>query len=164
MLIRYKPDDGSEAKLYEIRWGKIPRSRGALAEKIYAKAIGERRTWEQLKADAIGGGLTARAVALWLAMTQEHPLLRFEDLPDCDTEAIEMEYSKEELRQMRTGLERNTTMLETERAMQLEALAIAIEEAPAGSDEPEPKPDPDVKEPADETGKAPDTSGEPSTS
>src|ERR1044072_2966422 len=144
MFLRYRPDDGSEEHLYEIRWGKIPFSRGKIAEKIYRKASGERRTWEQLKADAISGDLTARMVALWLAMTKDHPLLRFEDLPDCDTEAIEMQYSKQELREMRVGLERNTTLSEADRAMQLEAISAATEVAPAGSDNPDPQAAPSI--------------------
>ncbi len=162
MFLRYHTDDADDA-LYEIRFDKVPRKRGAIAEKLYSRAVGERRTWEQLKADAQSGGLEARAVALWLAMTAQHPMMRYEDLPDFETGALELEYSKEELRQMRAMIERNTTILEGEKAIQLEQLEIAIDEAPAGSDEPDPTPDPRVEEPIDASGKDPDMSGEPST-
>lgn len=157
MFLRYRANGADEDTLYEIRWGKIARKRAAIAEKIYSKAIGERRTWEQLKADALSGGIEARSVALWLAKTAVHPLMRYEDLEDFDTDALELEYSKEELRQMRVGLERNTTMLTAEKAIQLEQLEQAIGEAPAGSDEPLPGP-----EVAEDQGK--DETGEPSMS
>jgi len=157
MFLRYREEGADEDTLYEIRFDRVPRKRGAIAEKIYSRAVGERRNWEQLKADAQSGGIEARAVALWLAMTVAHPTLRYEDLPDFETGALQLEYSKQELRQMRAMIERNTTMIAAERDIQLEQLDIAITEAPAGSDEPDP--DPEV---ADEQGK--DETGEPSTS
>lgn len=158
MFLRYRADGADDDTLYEIRFDKVPRKRGAIAEKLYSRAIGERRTWEQLKADAQSGGIEARVVALWLAMTAQHPMMRYEDLPDFDTGALALEYSKQEMRQVRAQIERNTTILEAEKAMQLEQMEIEIEQAPAGSDEPDPEPA--VAEPVDAAGKDSTTSGE----
>lgn len=146
MFLKFRADGDTEDTLYEIRFDKTPRSRAVIAEKLYSKACGERRTWEQLKADATNGSIAARSVVLWLAQSVTHPTLRFEDIPDVDTGSLGMEYSKQELRLMRGAIERNTTMLEAEKALALEQLGQAIDEAPAGSDEPDPEPDPEVEE------------------
>lgn len=147
MFLRFRADGANEDALYEFRPDKISTKRAIIAERLYSKACGERRTWEQLKADAQQGGIAARKVALWLAMTNTHPLMRFEDIPDVDTGSLAMEYSKEELRGFRDAVARNDTMLESEKAAALAQLAIDIDEATAGSDEPDPLPDPEVAEP-----------------
>lgn len=146
MFLRFRAEGASEDALYEFRPDKTPRVRAAIAEKLYSKAAGERRTWEQLKADALQGGIAARTVALWIAMTDKHPSLRFEDLPDFDTGALVMEYSKEELRRMRGGIAESDSMLDSEKAAILAQVDRDIDTAPAGSDEPDPLPDPEVAE------------------
>ena len=159
MFLRFTPDGASEETLYEFRPDRTPWPRAADAERFYSKAVGERRTWEQLKSDALQGGIAARRAALWIAMTDTHPLLRWDDVPVFEAGQLVMEYSKEELRRMRDGLAKSDSLLEGDKAAVLEQLERDIESAPAGSDEPEPVPDPEVEEP----GKAEPT-GEPSTS
>lgn len=162
MFLRYKVDGEPGDNLYEVRPDKTPRKRAAIAEKLYSRAVGERRTWEQLKADAVNGGIEARSVLLWVAMTATHPTMRFEDIPDFEVGALELEYSRQELRDMRDGLARSDVMLENEKNAALSQLAEAIETAPVGSDEPDPEPDPAIEEPG-KAGGEPET-GEPSTS
>lgn len=162
MFLRYRADGETEDTLLEFRPDKTLKSRAVIAEKLYSKLLGQRGNWEQLKADAIGGGIAARTVALWLAMTVKHPLLRFEDIPDFETGQLGLEYSRQELRLLRKGIEDNDTMLESEKAAQLAQVDREIADAPVGSDEPEPEPEPAIEEP----GKADDEpgTGEPSTS
>ncbi|HCT81748.1 MAG TPA: hypothetical protein DGT23_35245 [Micromonosporaceae bacterium] len=147
MFLRFKPDGANEDTLYEFRPDKTPVNRATIAEKLYSKATGERRTWEQLKSDALQGGIAARRVALWVAMTDQHPLLRIEDIPDFQAGALVMEYSKEELRRMRAGLADSDAMLDAEKGAVLAQLDRDIETAPVGSDEPDPEPEVEVEEP-----------------
>jgi len=153
MFLRYRPEGATEDTLYEFRPDRTPTNRAIIAEKLYSKLAGERRTWEQLKVEAMQGGIAARQVALWIAITDIHPMHRFEDLPILPAGALTLEYSKEELRRMRAGLEANDAMLESEKAAALAQLALEIDAAEVGSDEPDP-------EPEDESGKA----GDPPTS
>jgi hypothetical protein len=155
MFLRYRPEGSSEDTLYEFRPDRTPTKRAIIAERLYSKAAGERRTWEQLKLDALQGGIGARRVALWIAMTDVHPMARFEDIPDFPTGALIMEYSKEELRQMRAGLEGTDSMLESEKEAALAQLDRDIEAAAAGSDEPDPEPE--DEEPGKEGEPSPDS-------
>lgn len=151
MFLRYRPDGASEDTLYEFRPDKTPTNRAIIAERLYSKLSGERRTWEQLKVEALQGGIGARRVALWIAMTDIHPMARFDDIPNFPAGALTLEYSKEELRRMRAAIETSDAMLDTEKAATLTQLTLDIEAAQAGSDEPDP-------EPEDEPGKDPSTS------
>lgn len=159
MFLKYRPDGAAEDQVYEIRPGKVGKKRAAMAERVYSKAIGERRTWAQLQADAQQGSIEAWTVFLWIAQTADHPQLRYEDLPDFDSEALQMEHSKEEIRQMRAGLAASSTMLDNDKQALIAQLDIALESALVGSDEPAAKPDPAVLEPADVSGKEPATTG-----
>lgn len=143
MFLRYKPQGAATATDYEFRPAKTDYNRARTAEKLYSKACGERRTWEQFVADATMGSIAARKVALWIAITDRHPMTRFDDIPDFAAGELVMEYSKQELRQMRDGIEA-ADLLESEKKLQLDGLDAAIREAPAGSDEPDPEPDPEV--------------------
>jgi hypothetical protein len=162
LFLKYTVD--GVTKVYEIRPGKVGRKRAAMAERAYSKAVGERRTWAQLQADAQQGSMEAWAALLWVAQTADHPGLRYEDLPDFDTEQLVMEHSAEEIRQMRAGLAASKTMLESERDAIIAQLDIALETAPVGSDEPAAKPDLTVLEPVDAEGKDQPTTGEALTS
>ena len=151
MFLRFKPE-GQAEQLLEFRPEKVLFARARIAEKVYSKLCGERRTWEQFRAEALTGSIAARKVALWLALGDTHPTLRFEDTPDFAAGDLTLEYSKEELRQMRSGLE-SADLIEAEKQAQMKGLEQAIAEAPAGSDEPDPEPDADVEDPTQEPGK-----------
>lgn len=160
MFLKFTADGETEPKVYEVRPGKVGKKRSAMAERAYSRAVGERRTWAQLQADAQQGSIEAWAMFLWIAQTADHPGLRYEDMPDFETEQLVMEHSREEIRQMRAGLAASKTMLALERDALIAQLDIALETAPVGSDEPAPKPDPLVLEPEDAEGKDQLTTGE----
>lgn len=141
MFLVYKPAGASTETRYEFRPEKVKSSRASIAEKLYAKACGERRTWEQFIADAQQGSITARKVVLWLAQSEQHHTLRFEDMPDLETGQITMRYSKQELRRMREGIKDSAQMLDGEKQALLASLDAEIADAPAGSDEPDPEPE-----------------------
>ncbi len=148
MFLRYRAEGEDQDTLYEFRPDRTPVNRATIAEKLYSRAVGERRTWEQLKSDALQGGIAARRVALWVAMTDTHPTARIEDIPDFETGQLSMEYSRDELRRMRVALAESEAMLEAEKAAVLAQLDRDITEAPVGKDEPAPAPDPQIQEPA----------------
>ncbi len=83
-------------------------------------------------------------------MTDQHPMMRFEDIPNFPVGALVMEYSKEELRQMTAALRTSDAMLESEKDMALSQLERDIEAATAGSDEPDPGPETEEPGKADE--------------
>jgi hypothetical protein len=141
MFILHRPAGAKEDTRYEFRPEKVLTSKASIAERLYSKACGERRTWEQLVADATQGGIAARRVVLWLAITADHPFAKFADLPDLEVGQIGMEYSKQELRLMRDGIKESTQMLDSEKEAILTQMDRQIEEAQAGSDEPDPQPE-----------------------
>jgi hypothetical protein len=110
------------------------------------------------------GSIAARKVAYWVCLTDTHPNARFEDVPDFCAGELTLEYSKQELRQMRGALE-GADMLEAEKAAQLAGVNAAIAEATAGSDEPDPEPEPELAEPEPDVEPGKDNpNDEPSTS
>lgn len=155
MFLRHRAEGATEDTLYEFRPERTLGSRARIVEKLYTKLCGERRTWEQFVADAKSGSIAARQIALWLAQTEVHPTLRFEDMPDYRVGELGMEYSKQELRQAKAAIEANRDLVESEKAAMLAGIDAEIDDAPAGSDEP------DVVE--DDPGKG-DSNDEPSTS
>ncbi len=164
MFLRYRPEGSEADTLYEFRPERTDYNRGRVAEKLYAKACGERRTWEQFVVDAKQGSITARKVALWLALTDTHPMTRFDDVPDFRAGELTLEYSKQELRLMRESIKDDTEMLELEKRGVLAQLDREVESAQAGSDEPDAQPDPEIVEPTELGKDDPNLNGEPSTS
>lgn len=141
MFVVHQPAGASKPTHYEFRPEKVLTSKAVIAEKLYSKACGERRTWEMLVADARQGSIAARKVVLWLAMSADHHTLRYEDMPDLAVGEISMEYSRQELREMRAGIAESNEILEQEKAAMLAGLDRQIEDAEAGSDEPDPEPE-----------------------
>lgn len=160
MFLRHTPEGAAASNLYEFRPERTDYNRARVAEKLYSKACGERRTWEQFVAEAKSGSIAARKIALWLAMTDKHPMLRFDDVPDFKVGELTMEYSKQELRVIRAGIAASENLLDNDKASYLAGLELEIAEAEAGSDEPDPEPE--AEEPQ-EPGKD-DETAEPSTS
>ena len=156
MFLRHRPEGATADTLYEFRPERTDYNRARVAEKLYSRACGERRTWEQFVAEAKQGSIAARKIALWLAITDRHPMTRFEDVPDFRVGELVMEYSKQELRLIRADLEASTEILESEKRAMLAGVDQNIESAEAGSDEPDPQPDAE-----ESAGKGPDPSGEP---
>ena len=156
MFILHTPAGAKKATRYEFRPEKVLSSRASIAEKLYSKACGERRTWEMFVADAKQGSITARKIALWLVVTGDHPFAKFTDMPDFEVGELSMEYSKQELRLMRQSISESAEILESEKQAMLTGLERQVEDAEAGSDEPDP-------EPEEEPGKD-EPNGDPSTS
>ena len=154
MFLVFRPEGASEPAAYEVLPAKVGRKRAAMAERVYTKAVGERRTWQQLIADAHQGSMEAWTVLLWVAQTADHPGLRYENMDDFDSGALVMEHSKEEVRQMLAAIRTSDAMLESERTALIAQLELGLETARVGQDEPAPKPDPAVAE--SDAGKADD--------
>jgi hypothetical protein len=153
MFLTFRADESGDAVQYEFQPDKTPWKIATIAEKEYSKSVGERRTWEQLKADALQGGIAARRVALWIAMTKVHPLMPFRDTPEFEAGQLVMEYSRGELRKMRDSIAKSDSMFDGEKDAILAQLDSDILTAPVGRDEPEPEPDPEIEEPEAEPGK-----------
>lgn len=150
MYLKYHPDGTAESQTYEFLPGRVRVSKAQVVEKLYSKAIGEKATWEQFKIAVMQGSIAARRVLLWMLMSQVHPSLRYEDVPDFFEEEVTVEWSRRELQDMHDGIEQSS-MPDGEKETVLARLREEIATAPTGDDDPLPE--------AEEVGKA-----EPSTS
>lgn len=138
MFLKYHPEGATESTTYEFLPGRVRAAKAQIIEKIYSKAIGEKATWEQFKIAVMQGSIAARRVLLWHLMSDVHPTLRFEDVPDFFEEEVVVEWSRKELQDMIDGFER-AEMPDAEKAMVLARLREELNAAPGGDDDPLPE-------------------------
>jgi hypothetical protein len=140
LFLKYHPEGATEPTTYEFLPGRVRVSRAQLVEKVYSRALGEKATWEQFKIAVVQGSIAARRVLLWLLMSQIHPTLRYEDVPDFYEDEVTVEWSRQELQDMYDGLER-AQMPDGEKETLLARLREEIAGAPTGDDDPLPEAD-----------------------
>lgn len=125
MLVTYKPEDNPEdVKSWVFKPGRVRQSEAAVIEKVYGQ------NWDQFCAEAQAGSIRARRVLLWHLMRRDHPVLRFEDVPDIYTDELLVEHSVEELRVVRERVEKSG-LSEADREMALGVIDGQIADAEA---------------------------------
>jgi hypothetical protein len=128
--LTYKPEDGTEQS-WVFRPGKLRRS---VAQQL-AAAYGKK--WELFLADLQQGDLDARAVVLWHCMRTDHPILKFDDLPDFLVDELALDYEADELRDMLTQTESNSAGIPADqREIALAVLRSQLADAEAAEDGP----------------------------
>jgi hypothetical protein len=119
----YKPE-GQPEQSWTFRPGKLPRSVARQLQTVYAKP------WDLFVADVQQGNIDARAVALWHCMRTDHPLLKFDDLPDFLADEVELEYEADELREMLAQTKANAAAIPADqREVAFTMLAAQLAEA-----------------------------------
>lgn len=129
MLVKYTPQ-GQETQSFEWRPGRVKLKEAAQIEFRYSKEAGEKgRTYEQFKQDVRVGSAVARRVLLHHLMRRVHPTIRFEDVDPCDDEVM-VAFHRDELEELRVGIEKDASMNAEEKANLLARLDDEIAEAP----------------------------------
>lgn len=96
MYVTYSPESGDVQ-----RWvfdGKVRQSKAEMIEKRYGG------TFEQWRSAVQAGDSKARRVLLWHLMSQDHPTLRYEDVPDFYVDELVVEFTADELRTIRENV------------------------------------------------------------
>lgn len=123
MYVTYTPDgDESGKQKWEFKPGKVRSSRQAMIEKHLKRLLGEVRTFEMFKADIMTGLSVARRVMVWHLKDLDHPgKVRIEDVDPLDDEIL-LEYSKQELEDMRASIQKSGALDEMTKAVVLEQI------------------------------------------
>lgn len=135
MRVTYSPEDGSPQT-----WEYIPsKVRQTEAEMLERKAGS---SYDEYNKNVLAGYAKARKVLLWHCMRKDHPLYRWEDLPDFAMSEVVVEFDAVELADIRAAIVASKideddkaqalTMLDT----QMETLPDAAPKAPSSSSEP----------------------------
>ncbi len=123
MRLTYKPEGHPEQSWF-FRPGKLPRSVARQLQTVYGKP------WDVFVVEIQQGNIDARAVALWHCMRTDHPILKFDDLPDFLAEEVELEYEADELREMLAQAKANAAAIPADqREVALNRLASQLAEA-----------------------------------
>lgn len=96
MFLVYTPGEGDEQ-----RWQYQPRKLMSVEREAIERATD--RNFTQFTTDVLGGNSRCRRVLLWTFMRREHRSLRLEDV-DFAWDELRLEYSRQELQQMRSQL------------------------------------------------------------
>jgi len=94
MHVTWDPEDGSEQQTWVFTPEDITRKQGEKIEKHAGT------TFDQWTIGLRTGDLTARAVLLWHMLTQVHPTLRFEDVPDFRVRQLKVQMDVAELKDL----------------------------------------------------------------
>jgi len=125
MYLVYTPDGGDEQ-----RWSYNPRKLKATEREMLERKT--ERNFSQFTADALQGNSLCRRALLFLFLRREHPRIRWDDV-DFTWDELRLEYSRQELQQLREKVEE--TMNGSERDAALAKLDEEIDSAYDGGDE-----------------------------
>ncbi len=140
MIITYKPKGQAEKK-----WVFDPEDVPQSAAELIERRFGADASYEAWLMALRKGGARAQRVLLWWLLYRDHPNMRFEDV-DPTRRELDVEFTKSEIAEMITNVERNKRMDPQEKQETLDMFTQAMDEAPD-----------------DDGGKAPSPSGETST-
>lgn len=125
MRLTYKPADGGEQS-WIFRPGKLPRTVCSQLQAVYGKP------YDVFQAEVQQGNIDARAVALWHCMRSEHPLLKYDDLPDFLSDEVTVEYEADEMRQLLAETQAKSALLPADqRELALNSLRAELAELEA---------------------------------
>lgn len=139
MRVTYSPD-GTEPQAWDYVPAKVKQSEAEMMERRADLA------WDDLNKGIMSGAARPRKVLLWHLLRRQHPILRWEDVPDFCMADVQIEMDAAELGRMREVMQKSKELDETTR----EAVLAAIDDQIAGL-------------PADDAGKALSPISEPPT-
>lgn len=97
MFLVYTPGEGDD----EHRWQYQPRKLMSVEREAIERATD--RNFTQFTADVLAGNSRCRRALLWTFLRRDHRSLRLEDV-DFAWDELKLEYSRQELQQMRAQL------------------------------------------------------------
>lgn len=121
MHVTFAPEDGDRQE-WNFKPGRVRASEAQVIEKQFGG------NWDEFAMGVQSGNIKARRVMLWHLLRLEHPMLRFQDVPDFFADELLVEFTVEELAPMRDRLQK-ATLPEDQRDQVLAALDLAMSEA-----------------------------------
>lgn len=94
MHVAWDPQNGEDKQTWQFDPEDVHRKSAQLIEKHYGGS------YDQWRAGLMLGEINARAVLLWHMLTQVHPKLRFEDVPDFRVRQLTVEMGTLELKDL----------------------------------------------------------------
>lgn len=94
MFVEWDPENGEQKQTWTFDPGDVTRKSAMSMEKHYGGS------WDQLLQGLQMGQMQARAVLLWYMLTQVHPKLKFEDVPDFRVRQLTVHMGVSELRDL----------------------------------------------------------------
>lgn len=119
MYLVYTPDGGDEQ-----RWEYNPRKLKATEREMLERRT--ERNFSKFTSDCLEGNSLCRRALLFMFLRRQHPHVRWDDV-DFAWDELKLEYSKQELQQMRDQVDANMTG--SDREMALARLDQEIESA-----------------------------------
>lgn len=129
MKITYTDDTGN-VQNYDLHVGRLKRSEVSELETRYGGSLTQ---WHM---DVMDGGGHAEAVALYMAMRKNHPAYKWQDLPDYEVDALQIEGDQTDYRRLLKLVDNSKGGDKTKQAEIREALQAALDEAVAAEGEP----------------------------
>lgn len=123
MHVTYTPEDGDRQE-WDFNPGRVRSSEARVLEKVFGE------NWETFTVGVQSGNIGARRVMLWHLLRLQHPMLRYDDVPDFYTDELVVEFSTAELAPMLDRM-RKANLPEDKREQVLAALDFAMSEAMA---------------------------------
>lgn len=123
MIVHYKPENGTEQS-WDYQPTKVRQSEAEMIEKRAGC------DWDAFNKNVLSGQARARKVLLWHCFRKDHPIYRWEDLPDFAMAEVSIEFDAKELVDIRAAVEKSTDISEDVRAGALEVLDSQIAALP----------------------------------
>lgn len=127
MKVTYSPESGTPTV-----WDYVPaKVRQSEAEMMERRAG---MTWDELQKGILAGSAKCRKVLLWHALRKDHPVLRWEDVPDFLMAEVTVEFDLRETTDIRAAVAASKEISDDVRVSTLEVLdeEIAKLEATSG--------------------------------
>lgn len=99
MKVTFTPEDG-QARTWTYRHGKVRASEAEMCERRL-----EGTKWDAFEANLLQGSARARRVLLWHLLRQEHPALKWDDVPDFCMDELVMEMDLDDQRRYRARMD-----------------------------------------------------------
>lgn len=129
MFVTYAPEDPADGDRREwtFKTGRIRASEAQVLERQFGA------NWDNFALGVQQGNMHARRVMLWHLLRREHPMLRYDDVPDFFTDELTVEFSVEELTPLREQAAK-AALPEVQREQLMAAIDLAMSEAMARED------------------------------
>lgn len=121
MLVKYRPEGQQEP----TEWAFDPKLVRESEAELIEEHMPAGTTYQQWVALVQSGKARARRVLLWYLQRRDHPSLRYEDTPDFFFGELEVDYSIDDLHQLRQQIV-DSSVAESEKAEILARLDVEL--------------------------------------
>ena len=123
MIVSYKPENGSP-QTWTYAPAKVKQSEAEMIEKRFGN------DWDAFNKAVLGGNSKARKALLWHCLRKDHPVFRWEDVPDFAMAEVTVEFEAQELADIRTALAKSKDLDDDVKASALATIDEQIASSP----------------------------------